>query len=45
MRREPGMGGSRTEYRILGRKLQGIIHGKCGRICKSDVTEDLEKVR
>jgi hypothetical protein len=42
MRRVTGMGGSRNEYRILGGKLEGIIHGKC---CKSDVKVDLEKGR
>jgi hypothetical protein len=42
MRRVPGMGGSRNEYRILGEKLEEILYGKC---CKSNVKLDLEKVR
>jgi hypothetical protein len=36
------MGGNRNENRILGKKLEGIVYGKC---CKSDVKLDLEKVR
>ena len=45
LRRVPGMRGSRNEYRILGGNLEGIIHGKYRRSCKSHVKVDLEKVR
>jgi hypothetical protein len=39
------MGGNRNEHRILGGKLEGIIHRKYRRSCKSDVKMDLKEVR